>query len=132
MSRSMKFIRGSLACGLLSAAAHVIAAAGGLDSVTVMALGPVDGRAVVSVADGKMQVLKVGQTVPGTNAVVTQVLPDKLVVEETVVRPDEPAVKQTIWIYKPGKAGEKSRIQRLDRQGPRAPVMERPVLGTAE
>ena len=36
---------------------------GQLETVTVMALGPLDGRAVVKTADGKMQVLKIGDTV---------------------------------------------------------------------
>ena len=50
-----------------------------------MALGAVDGRAVVKTADGKMQVVKVGDTIPGTQSVVSQVLNDKLIVEHTVV-----------------------------------------------
>lgn len=99
-----------------------------LEDLNVMALGPVDGRAVVKTADGKMQVLKIGDSVPGTKAVVTQVLTDKLVVEETIEKKDEPPVKQTVWIYKAAKAGEKSQIQRLDRQGPPKAVVERPML----
>ncbi len=99
-----------------------------LEDLNVMALGPVDGRAVVKTADGKMQVLKIGDSVPGTKAVVTQVLTDKLVVEETIEKKDEPPVKQTVWIYKAAKAGEKSQIQRLDRQGPPKAVLEKPVM----
>ena len=37
-----------------------------LEDFTVAALGPLDGRAVVKTADGKMQVLKLGDTIPGT------------------------------------------------------------------
>jgi hypothetical protein len=99
-----------------------------LEDLNVMALGPVDGRAVVKTADGKMQVLKIGDTLPGTKAVVTQVLTDKLVVEETIEKKDEPPVKQTVWIYKAAKAGEKSQVQRLDRQGPPKAAVEKPVL----
>mgnify|MGYP001558690571 CR=1 FL=1 len=99
-----------------------------LEDLNVMALGPVDGRAVVKTADGKMLVLKIGDSVPGTKAVVTQVLTDKLVVEETIEKKDEPPVKQTVWIYKATKAGEKSQVQRLDRQGPPKAVLEKPVL----
>lgn len=99
-----------------------------LEDLSVMALGPVDGRAVVKTADGKMQVLKIGDSVPGTKAVVTQVLTDKLVVEETIEKKDEPPVKQTVWIYKATKAGEKSQVQRLDRQGPPKAVVEKPML----
>lgn len=99
-----------------------------LEDLNVIALGPVDGRAVVKTTDGKMLVLKIGDSVPGTKAVVTQVLTDKLVVEETIEKKDEPPVKQTVWIYKATKAGEKSQIQRLDRQGPPQAVVEKPML----
>ena len=88
-----------------------------LEELNVMALGPLDGRAVVKSADGKMQVLKIGDTIPGTQATVKQVLTDRLVVEETIDK-DGRTVKQTVWIYKPTKPGGKSRVQRLDREGP--------------
>jgi len=45
-----------------------------LDDITIMALGALDGRAVVKTSDGKMQVLKLGDTIPGTTAIVTQIL----------------------------------------------------------
>lgn len=113
---------------LLSSTALFAAEATTLESLTVMALGPVDGRAVVKTADGKMQVLKIGDTLPGTKAVVTQVLIDKLVVEDTIGKPGEAPVKQTVWIYKPDKAGAKSRVQRLDREGPPKAAVEKPVI----
>lgn len=117
------------ACGLLLIVGQAAASPGNLEAVTVMALGPLDGRAVVKLPDGKMQVLGLGDTVPGTGAIVVQVLPDKLVVEETIQQPGEPPVAQTVWIYKPSTAGEKSRFQRLDRRGPPAVTIERPVTG---
>ena len=61
------------------------AGAAKLEDLSVMALGAVDGRAVVKTADGKIQVVKVGDTISGTQAVVSQVLNDKLIVEDTVV-----------------------------------------------
>jgi hypothetical protein len=103
-----------------------------LESITVMAVGPSDGRAVVTLPDGKMQVLKVGDTVPGTQAIVIQVLPDKLVVEETIEKAGSAPVKQMVWIYKPGKPGEKSRIQRLDRVGPDREMHPRPSTGMSK
>jgi hypothetical protein len=103
-----------------------------LESITVMAVGPSDGRAVVTLPDGKMQVLKIGDTVPGTQAIVMQVLPDKLVVEETIEKSDNAPVKQMVWIYKPGKPGEKSRIQRLDQVGPDKVLHQRPSAGISK
>ena len=80
-----------------------------LENLTIMAVGPMDGRAVVKAADGKLKVLKLGDTLPGTSAKLTQVLADKLVVEETVGKKGQPPVKQTVWIYKPSKPGAKTR-----------------------
>ena len=65
-----------------------------LDDLTVMALGALDGRAVVKTADGKMHVLKVGDAIPGTNATITQMHIDKLVAEEKVTAEGaQPALK---------------------------------------
>ena len=87
-----------------------------LEQLTVMALGPLDGRAVVKLPNGKMKVLKIGETIPGTQATVQQVLSDKLVVEEIIKKKGSPPVKQTVWIHKASKPGAPSRVQRLDRQ----------------
>lgn len=127
MNTFVKSVRRLAAFGLLFIAGHV--AAGNLEAVTVLALGPMDGRAVVKLPDGKMQVLTLGDTVSGTGAVVMQVLPDKLVVEETIEKAGEPPIKQTVWIFKPSKVGEKSQVQRLDRQGPPPVPIEKPVTG---
>jgi len=77
-----------------------------------MALGALDGRAVVKTADNKMHVLKLGDTLPGTKAVITQILGDKLVVEDAVDA-DGVARQQTVWISKGGADG-KSVVQRLN------------------
>jgi len=98
-----------------------------LEDLTVMALGPLDGRAVIKLPDGKMQVLKINDVVSGTQARVQQVLPDKLVLEETIEQPGKPTVKQIVWISKPAKAGEKSQVQRLDQEGPPKPKLQKPV-----
>lgn len=99
-----------------------------LDDLTVMALGPLDGRAVIKTGDEKMHVLKIGDAIPGTQAVIQQVLTDKVVVEEAVENKDASAKRQAIWIFKPTKAGEKSRVQRFDSQGPPKPVIQAPVI----
>ena len=107
-----------LLCLLLSTLAHADTK---LEDFSVMATGPLDGRAVVKSADGKMLVLKVGDTLPGTQATVLQVLADKLVVEESVGKEGQPKVKQTAWMLKASKPGEATSVQRFDTQGP-APV----------
>ena len=99
-----------------------------LEDVTVMALGSLDGRAVVKTKDGKMKVLKVGDTVPTSKAVVKQILNDRLVVEEMVAK-DKDKYKETVWIYKPSKAGGKSRIQRLSKKGAE-PDLGKPLTET--
>ena len=65
-----------------------------------------------------MHVLKVGDTLPGTQATVLQVLADKLVVEESVGKEGQPKVKQTAWIFKSAKPGGAGVVQRFDTQGP--------------
>lgn len=96
-------------CGLIAS----LNAHADLDALVVRALGPVDGRAVVSTADGRMHVLHVGDTVPGTRAVVRQVLSDRLVVE---IPGNEGARPATAWIYR-AHDGE-SRLRRMSRERP--------------
>lgn len=103
-----------LVCLLVSSLAHADAR---LEDFSVMASGPLDGRAVVKSADGKMTVLKVGDKLPGTEATLIQVLADKLVVEEMVGKPGKPKVQQTAWLLKGGKSAPGS-VQRFDSQGP--------------
>ena len=116
MIKKYLILLGSIWLCVVSVAA--LADATKLEDLTIMAVGPMDGRAVVKGADGKLKVLKLGDTLPGTNAKLTQVLADKLVVEETVGKKGQPPVKQTAWIYKPSKPGAKTRVQRFDTQGP--------------
>jgi len=113
--------------------AGIAIAADKLESVTVMALGPLDGRAVVKLKGGKMKVLGIGDTIPGTRAKLMQILPGHIVVEDIVKDSDAKEFKQTVWIYKPTKPGGKSRIQRLDKKGPvrqmaAVPVMNKPKV----
>jgi hypothetical protein len=95
-----------------------------LEDLTVMAVGALDGRAVLKGADGKLQVLKVGDTIPGTHAVLSQVLADKIVVKDTVVGADKMPKTQTVWISKPTQAGGRSSVQRLSSEAPPARIIE--------
>ncbi|HEX5057248.1 MAG TPA: hypothetical protein VFX02_12230 [Gammaproteobacteria bacterium] len=99
-----------------------------LQDITVLALSAPDGRAVVRLPDDKMQVLKPGDAVDGTQAKVLQVLADKLVLEETVA--DEKSGekrRETVWLYK--AVDGKSRIERLLRVLPKG---EQPVHEAAK
>jgi len=117
------------AIGLLCLCAAPLAYADSkLEDFSIMAVGPLDGRAVVKSPDGKLQVMKLGDTLPGTQAKLLQVLPDKLVVEDTVGKEGQPAVKQTAWIIKSNKPGEKTQVQRFDSQGP-PPVVREVTVG---
>jgi hypothetical protein len=87
-----------------------------LEEFSVLVLGPMDGKAVLKLPDGKMQVVGNGQTLPGTRATVKQILSDRLVVED-VQQGDPPSV-QTVWLYKAASPSEKSRVQRLQKIHP--------------
>ena len=89
-----------------------------LEDFALMAMGPLDGRAVVKSADGRMHVLKVGDTLPGTQAKVLQVLADKLVVEDSVGKEDQTKIRQTVWLNKSAHPGVPGPVQRFDTQGP--------------
>jgi len=113
-------VRGCIAivvAGLMPMLSAVAAAEDAFDSLSIMALGALDGRAVVKTADNKMHVLKLGTVIPGTKATVTQILADKLVVEDAL----EGGRTQTVWISKGGSDG-KAVVQRLSSEAP-APVM---------
>jgi hypothetical protein len=85
-------------------------------NISVIGLAPVDGNAVVKTTDNKMHVVKVGDTLPGTSAVVVQILPKKLVLEDLVGNGHGKS-KQMVWLHKVSKSNGKSRVQRLERQG---------------
>ncbi|GMR16674.1 MAG: hypothetical protein BMS9Abin31_1036 [Gammaproteobacteria bacterium] len=111
----MKILLHIFALSLLVFSMPVFAA---LEDITIMALGSLDGRAVVKTKDGKMKVLKVGDKVPTSTAVVKQILNDRLVVEE-VTTTNGKKQKQTVLMYVPTTAGGKSRLQRLNQSGPK-------------
>jgi len=118
----------AIALALCTAREAVPADVALVDDLTVMALGALDGRAVVKTADSKMHVLKVGDATPGTNATITQVHTDKLVVEEKVSGEGAQPATQTVWIHKPARPGEKSTVQRMSSQAPAPRVIEQQTV----
>jgi len=89
-----------------------------LNEFSVLMLGPLDGKAVVKLPDGKMKVIGMSETLPGTQAVVKQILSDRLVVEERGSGNGNTSAAQTVWLYKVANPGDKSRVQRLHRTPP--------------
>jgi hypothetical protein len=91
--------------------------------IGLVALSSLDGRAVIKTPDNKMHVLKLGSVIPGTKATVTQILSDKLVVEDA-----EGGTPQTVWITKSGADGSVT-VQRLQKD---APPVEAQALNSSE
>ena len=120
-----------LATAATAPAAASAAANVKLEDMTVMALGALDGRAVLKGPDGKLQVVKVGDTIPGTHAVVSQVLADKIVAKDTVVGTDKAPKTQTVWISKSTQPGGKSSVQRMDSEAPPARIIQGQVMNPA-
>jgi hypothetical protein len=77
-----------------------------LESVQLLALGVQDSSAVVMLPSRQLILLKQGDTIPGTQAVVKEVLPTKLVLEEFAG-----SARQLVWLYK----AEANATRRLDR-----------------
>src|SRR5688500_2952063 len=70
-----------------------------LENLSVLALAPLEERAVVKSPDGALHVIRHGDPLPGTSAKVLQVLPDKLVVEKRNGSKSGSGTHQ-VWIYK--------------------------------
>ena len=91
-----------------------------LEEVVLLSLSSVDAKAVVRLPTGELQILEVGGPIPGTAAVVEEVLPDRLVLEEHLAAnsSEEPGEKRTVWLFKSEGSGQKSRILVLHRSPP--------------
>lgn len=108
------------ACGLLFSISPLASTAEvPLESLSVVALAPVEERAVVKSAHGSLHVVQPGDLLPGTAARVLQVLPDKLVLEAQNASQPESG-KHLVWLYQRPPAGDGSRVQRLQRHPPAA------------
>jgi hypothetical protein len=94
-----------------------------LDVITVLALSQADNRAVIGLPDKQMVVVKNGDPLPRTRAVLTQVLPDKLVLEE---KSADGKTKQLVWMHK-GQGGTPGRIERFATEAAPTVVAAAPV-----
>ncbi|MEE9561765.1 MAG: hypothetical protein V3W50_01715 [Thermoanaerobaculia bacterium] len=105
-----------------------------LEAYTLLSVAPVDGKAVIQLPEGELQVLALGETVPGTNSIIRQVLPDRLVLDETVVgdEADDTTEWRTVWLFKAQAPGQKSRLQVLSRTAPDEPEVLAPNSAVEE
>lgn len=80
-----------------------------LETLRVLAWSQADGRAVIGFPDQKMEIVKTGEAVPRTSAVLTEVLPDKLVLHDRIAA-NKPA--QLVWMSK-GQGTSPALVQRF-------------------
>jgi hypothetical protein len=107
------------ACSLLLALS--IEAGGALERLTVVALAPMAGRAVIKLPSGELQVVQPGDRLLGDAITVMQVLTDKLVVEERLNPGGTSALKRLAWVYQAPVSGGYSRVVRLQQEAPVPP-----------
>lgn len=69
-----------------------------LAGLTVLALAPGEGHAVVQGSDGTLYLVRLGDQLQGTSATLVQVLPDKLVLEEHSASAGYGPVKLLVWL----------------------------------
>jgi len=100
-----------------------------LEAFTVLALAPLDERAVVRLPGGELLVVEVDDPLPRTTAVVAKVLADRLVVEEEVAGESR---RRQVWIFKPEKLGARSRVVTLDPTPPPLPPVTKPQIITLD
>ena len=86
-----------------------------LAAVSLMALEPVAGLGVVRLPDGELVLLAEGESLPGTEATVEEVLEDRLVLREEL--PEDPPRERILWMF-PAESGGSSRLQVLDPEPP--------------
>jgi hypothetical protein len=88
-----------------------------LEQVRVLALAPAEGRAVVQWPDNTMQVVQIGERFQGTVATLRQVLPDRLVVEESPPHADLGGTA-VLWLYQAPQTGGPGRLSRFQPHKP--------------
>ncbi len=98
------------------------AVSGDLAAMKLVALEPVAGQGVIRLPDGEMLLVAEGESLPGTEALVEEVLEDRLVLREELG--GEPPQWRLIWMFQAESGGESSRFQILDP----VPPKEEPVL----
>jgi hypothetical protein len=82
-----------------------------------MAFSPAEGIAVVRYPDRRLRTLRVGDVLGASSARLTQVLPDRLVLQEGSAA----GGKQTVWLFRPRQPDAPAMLQRLNGAAPVTP-----------
>lgn len=91
-----------------------------LSRLSVIALAPLDGQAVVKLPGGAMRIVRQSEPIPEIRATVVQVLPDRLLVSQRSATAGE----ELAWIYRAPAQGGFSRVMYMRPHAPR-PESER-------
>lgn len=105
----------AIICALLLLCSH--ASAGGIEDIRVLKISPEDGRAVVRTADGKMKVIKVGDSI-AKQTVVIEIAQERVVLKEQ--KDNEP---ETVIIRLENGV---QRVERLKKAGEQRPQLYAP------
>ncbi|WP_426212027.1 hypothetical protein [Massilia sp. TWP1-3-3] len=97
-----------------------------LEQIKLLALSQADGRAVFAMPDQQLVTVRVGDTVPRTRALLRQILPGKLILEEAGLAG---AGSQMVWMHK-GQGSAPARIERFGTSAGAAPAVKPPVQVT--
>lgn len=117
---------------LLAAAAQGEPESVKLESLVVRKLSPTSESAVLQYPDGGMKVVRSGEPIPGTGAVVLQVLEDRLLARLAATHEGEPESRQWVWLHKATGRPLRSRIQLLDREPPPPATVAKPRAETVK
>jgi hypothetical protein len=117
-----------LACAIILVYPGLGQAEDPLARLTVLALVPVAGQAVVQGPDGSLRLVRLDDQLQGTNATLIQVLPDKLVLEERSPGTGQGSVQRLVWLYRAAQDGGPSRLVRLQHQVPASERSTVPLL----
>lgn len=113
----MSFVATLLVASLLATTAFAAA----LDKIQFIKVSAQDSKAVVRGIDGKMQVIKPGDTVV-ENITVKEIIPGRIILEEKTSKGVETLIVRV--------DGGKTRIERLRRQPDSGPTLVAPASGT--
>jgi hypothetical protein len=88
------------------------------DNIQVLKISPQDQRAVIKTSDGKMWIIKPGDSL-GANGKVTEIAADRVVVEEKKDNETENIIIRLV--------NGKQKVERMKKTGERVPAMYAPV-----
>jgi len=97
-----------------------IAFAAPLDKIRFIKISPQESKAVIRTADGKLQVIKPGDSVV-ENVTVKEIVPGRIMLEEKTDRGLETVIVRM--------DGDKTRIERLRKQPDKSPLLVAPASG---